>query len=444
MNTEELDLTQVITKEEAGISGYYPESSPDELFLDNADVFAQLDQELSTQAKSAPQEDTHDYSTEYPYLLINRNEFIHYLNRISDFKSYGFSRAVETGVTLRVEDTQEGTKVIQLIAPRLDSYFVGTLTGETDLPSGTVIYLPLEFCTKISKYLLPRILFYKKQVENMDRFFVRLSLNDLELINTSLIGSDLKLLDFNATVDYDSEVSIKASELYHTLDSHLKLISRISNKDNTSNGSSKVELISTDGYFYITNSQIRLVSESKLPNNTFTRSAVSYLVKASNQLPQDVEMRIYKATHEDGSEYLMFTDTQSQFYLRSNPRTITEDIKGEFFNNVPEYVSVSGTQLRDYVQYASVLPQADARSIIKVENGRLSFVINYTFGSSSELPIDITSNLSIEDGQFKFVTKLLLTALSVLDLSNLKLSLKQGALLLTDGYATLSITSIRF
>ena len=213
MNTEELDLTQVITKEEAGISGYYPESSPDELFLDNADVFAQLDQELSTQAKSAPQEDTHDYSTEYPYLLINRNEFIHYLNRISDFKSYGFSRAVETGVTLRVIDTQEGTKEIQLIAPRLDSYFVGTLTGETDLPSGTVIYLPLEFCTKISKYLLPRILFYKKQVENMDRFFVRLSLNDLELINTSLIGSDLKLLDFNAIVDYYSEVSIKANEL---------------------------------------------------------------------------------------------------------------------------------------------------------------------------------------------------------------------------------------
>lgn len=397
-----------------------------------------IDVNNSTEKTSTPKVDNTDYTVPEgaKYIMMESKPLIKCLSQLSTVIELNSPRAVSRGISLKVLND----KNIDVICPNELYYFKTTLEADSTVDSGSIIFIEYMFLNKIAKFIPPKILIYSKETtvgtQTITKYYIRLTTGDLELINTNLIDSDIKRLNFEFDILMDKPMCIlNTEETYRKISTMIKLLPFESD-------SPRRRLHANKGLTSFRSALIFSSTDLNLPDIQLDIRTANYLLKACQYC--------------NVGETLMFVPTTSETIPRhaivygntimvTNYASTNEDPKlKEVLTNLPDLTVVDYSQLKYQLDYATSITYAMGTVTFENTNGILVGKLKLQNGSESPIEIPTTGTLTIPEGtKFKVNTKTLLTSLNSLDPSlETSLGFKDGILYLTNSDIKIALITI--
>ena len=387
---------------------------------------------------SAPKIDTTDYTVPEgaKYIMLESKPLVKCLSQLSTVIELNSPRAVSRGISIKVIDD----KNIDVICPNELYYFKTSLEAESTVDAGSIIFIEYMFLTKIARFIPPKVLIYSMDetvgAQTITKYYIRLTTGDLELINTNLIDSDIKRLNFEFDILMDKPMSIlNTDETYRKISTMIKLLPFESD-------SPRRRLHAHDNLTSFRSALIFSCTDLNLPNIQLDIRTANYLMKACQ--------------HCGTGETLMFVPTTSETIPRhaivygntvmvTNYASTNEDPKlKEVLTELPDMTVVDYSQLKYQLDYATSITYAMGTVTFENSNGTLLGKLKLQNGSESPIEIPTSGKLNIPEGtKFKVNTKTLLTSLNSLDPSlETSLGFKNGILYLTNSDIKIALVTI--
>ena len=398
------------------------------------DVFKYLE-EIEKENASTLNIDTFDYTAPEGsnYVLVDKKDIKKILDCISNIIDLNSPRAVSRGISIRPIDN---TKV-DIICPNPVYYYKTTEDASNTLEEGTIIFVEYLFLTKIAKFLPPRILIYSKDVDVngtiITKYFIRLTTGDLELINTTLIGTENGMVNTNFKLSEEPISILDAEETYRKFNSILRILPNESD--------SKRRVINVkDGRLTFYAPTIFLQSKLNLPNTIINMNIGKYIRSACRYADEDIA--IYKVIDEDVDRYAIVVENMVMI-------TILRDAKDDSI--VTDKLSViNATAKIDYIDtkynldYITSIIYAIGNLYLKKNKDLLTGTFKLHNGSSSNITLRINGYLDLpDDKSIRVSSKSLLFILNALDSSlDLNISYEDGILFLLNSDVKIALVTI--
>lgn len=356
-------------------------------------------------AESAPVEDTVDYTTDKPYIKINSRSLLKILVQISPIINESSNRAVSRGITLRVISSDS----VEVITPNELYYYKAILPCETTLPNGSVIFIEYKFLTKMSKFIPQQTLIYKDtNSDGLDIYYIRMVTDDLELVNTQLIESDKKKLDYEFNVTNEIK-SLEPSEL-------LASLSTFSSVVNFESDSNRKQVNIKDEKAMFKSPLVYARSTVKLNDMVIKLKNIQYIIKTIGLLEQGENLVIKNTDSQTYTRYAICTNNS---YMIANYSDATSDdrING-LFDSKPAMTLIDYGKLKYQLDYASSITYALGTIKFTVKDNKLSGQLKLNNGNFSPLEIPLLGDFLVPEGTtFNVNTKTFLSSLNSLDAS---------------------------
>ena len=439
MDLEEA-LNTPVSIDETSMAGTYRGEIQDDAFVDETpnafdDAMALIDEMENTaapggQAKSEPV-DTVDYTTDKPFIKLNSRSLLRILSQISPIINENSNRAVSKGITLRVVSNDS----VEVISPNELYYFKAVLSCETTLEVGEIIFLEYRFLQKMARFIPQQTLIYKDvNKDGMDIYYIRMINDDLELINTQLIDSDKKKLDYAYNVTEEIKVLEPAKLL-----SSLSTLSRVVSFESDSN---RKEINIVDGRAVFKSALVHARSLTDLNNMALKIKNIQYIIKTIGLLNQGENIVIKNTDSEQYTRYAICTDNS---VMIANYSDGVEDLRiKDLFDNPPTMTLIDYGKLKYQLDYANAITYAMGNVNFEVKDGKLNGQIKLNNGNSSPLDIPLLGDIPLADGTtFKVNTKTFLNSLNSLDPTlETSIGYKDGYVYLSNANVTLILLSI--
>lgn len=403
-----IDISETSRSEFAGSD----ENVPQEEIL-TTDIFQEIE---SVPVEVQPQ-DTTDYSLpdNTEYLLIERSRLNHILSQLTPIIDLNSTKAVSRGITLSIKSPDK----LSIICPNDLYYFTADARTETTFAEGTNIYLEYQFIQKIAKFIPQKVLIFKQD----DKYFIRLTTDDLELINTQLIESDTKKLvyDYEVTDELIQEVPhsdlIKLNTMYKLMSFEADTPRRqLSGNDTTT----------------FRSAQLFTSSDIKLPNIKINQKVCTYLIKLASLLGKDDTVKIYNTTSDTVLRYAITYDDITM--ITNYPTTQEDATLTQIFTELPDLTVIDYSKLKYNLEYANAITYAMGQITLINKDGELKLLIKLQNGNTSPVVIDCLTPVTIETNkEIKISTKSLINLLNALNpAQTTKLGFKDGLLYITN------------
>lgn len=399
------------------------------------DEIVDVNNETSTPSQKV---DNTDYTVPEgsKYIMMESKPLIKSLSQLSTVIELNSPRAVSRGISIKVVDNTK----IDVICPNEIFYFKTSLEADSTVDTGSIIFIEYMFLTKIARFIPPKILIYSKDetvgTQTITKYFIRLTTGDLELINTNLIDSDIKRLNFEYDILTDKPLSIlNSEETYRKISTMVKLLPFESD-------SPRRLLHSHDNLTSFRSALIFSSTDLPLPNVQLNIKTANYLMKACQHCSQGETLMIAPTTSETIPRHaIVYGNT----VMVTNYASTNEDPKlKEVLTNLPDMTVVDYSQLKYQLDYATSITYAMGTVTFENTDGVLVGKLKLQNGSESPIEIPTTGTLTIPNGtKFKVNTKTLLTSLNSLDPSlETKLGFKDGILYLTNSDIKIALVTI--
>ena len=432
MNNYNLDEEIDVSLTSRAKAGYTDGQGYDESQLIQVDGSTEIDEAFEAAKVEVDIPDEVDYTTDKPYLLIDRLDLFKALKQIGPIINLGSKRAVSRGITLRFDSKKENS--VRLINVNETYYYSVDIPCETTLPEDTTIFIEYAALQKISKFLHRKIRITMEVAEDgRQKFFLFTKNGDLELINTRLLDAELKLTEMT----YNITDEVIASMEKDSLNIALSTLSRIT----TFESDSKRRTLSTkNNLTTFTSPLVRACSQTQLFEKTIRRAEVDYMLMATTLANNDTKViQVYKV-ESDVTRYAIYYDDS---FMITNYADSKEDIMiPKLIAEIPDLTQINFANLKYQLDYANSITYAIGMITFEVKNGVLLGTINLQNQAESVLDIELESALTIPEGtKFKVNTKTLLSTVNSLD-ANLPtyIGYKDGMLYIKNDYVTMLLT----
>lgn len=424
-----IDLTQIVKKEETKRDNYNFDTVPENAYTE--DIKDEIEKELDTMnSKSEPEVDTFDYTTDQPHILFSKKDLLQVISQVSTVLDTGSKRAVSRGITLKVISND----TVGVIMPNESYYFKSQITcTESTLEIGTTIFIEYAFIQKMVRFLPPKILIYSK-VDQITKYYIKLTTDDLELLNTQLIESDAKRLENEYTIVGEPLCEISLTELSHSLTSLYGIL-------NFESDSPRRVLSSYDGKITFKSPLVFASSDSTLLDIQLRKNEIIYLIRAA-QLASDAKiLKVYNTNSELTRYVFEYDNTQ----LMTNFAKPNEDAKiRDLLTKVPDLTVIDYGKLKYQLDYANSITYAMGTITLCNTDGVLSGMIKLSNGSEAPFAVPTISNVTIPANEkIRVNTKTLLSSLNALDSSQeTRIGYSNGILYLSNNDITLMLITV--
>lgn len=398
--------------------------SYDNIIVDDLDLLTDEDIVMQEQEEKSDQPDTfvYDVPEGAPYLAFDRSLLRNALLQISPILGLNSKRAVSRGITLVVENDKEAS----IIYPNDSYYFKATIPVDTTLPEGTTIFIEYLHINKMARFMPRTIYIYlvKSPIpEGHDKYNMIFTTGHLELINTSLIGSDLKQLSYPYVETETTVKTLDAPETARKANTLGKVLKIQSDSDQ------KIVHIK-NGITYTKAATLYSCSELDLPNVQLDPVRTAYLARACT-LSKGDPIRFTSTNSETIPRYaIRYGDTV--FYTNYADSKVDPKVE-ELFNNIPELAKIDYANFKYQLEYANSIIYSMGTLLVTVQDGTLLCSIELRNGSHSEINLNILEPLPDMANPYKINTKSLLDALSALDPTlDTKIGFKDGLVYLVN------------
>lgn len=428
------DLTQEVKKEQTSFNDKNITAPEFNLSTPSEEV-NEFDQMLSTEfaKKDSEQEvaDTFDYTTELPHVLLERKELLNIIYVVGAILNNNAHKAVGRGISLQVIDKNK----VELVTPGELYYFKTVIDTECDLPVGDVIFLEYLFLQKIAKFLPPKILITKNTQEVtgmlMDKYFIRLTTDELELLNSRLIQSDVERLKEDFTVG-ELVKELPVTSIASSLETLFKVLPFQAD-------TKRREISVQDNKCTFKSSQVYVSSDCDMINLKLRKAEVDYILRLAKYADQNSMLKIYKVTKGESAltHYLLELNNIKMVTNYSDPST--DVILKEAMSDLPELFEINYSNLKYQLEYANSITYALGQITMSMGEDQLEGSIKLNGGSTSPFTLPTTKPMILpKDTKFIINSKTLLNCINALDPTlQLSVGYKQGFLYLVNSSVTL-------
>lgn len=432
---EEIDFSKEITLDQTSMVG-------EREALPNMSDFVEQEKspldDIISASLTVEQEkpDDTDYSTDLPHLLISRKSLLKVLNQVVAILNNNARRAVDRGITLKVID--ENT--VEAITPGELYYYKAIIPTEEPctLPIGTTVFMELITIQKLVKFLLPKVritqTFEEEFGQNIEKFHILLSTDELTLLNSKLIQADIdRLEDKN---EYESPEPVKTvrvidfansiNTLFKVLPFQADLKKRV------------VQL--KDGMCSFKAAQVYAASKFDMLDLQLRKAELDYIVRTSKYADSTSEF-IIKKIKSTIPRYSFECDGTTLITNFATPSV--DPILEETMNAIPELVPIDYSELKYQLDYSNSITYALGTITLQVKSGKVEGSINLKSGSSPfTLPLQGDLNLP-ENTKININSKTFLNCLNSLNPTLVtKFGISNGLVYLVNDEVTVIIITI--
>ena len=430
-------LNSDISIEDTSRQGYNDVSPEEQGAFDvKPDVFEEVvNAKVQTEATPKTSVDTTDYNVPYPKIKIASRPLFKILSQLTTIIDLNSQRAVSRGITLEIKDINS----VDLISPNEIYYFKATLECETDLPVGTRIFLDYSFLQKMARFIPQSVLIYKKEVNGFDKYYIRLSSDDLELLNVNLIEADAQKLvcPYNIVED---ETHLHRELEPSTLAEGLQTMTKVINFESDTN---RRTVNVRDKHMLFRSPLVYARAKTEMEDLILRAKELNYILKTISLLKDGEKLKIYDTDSQQYPRRAIVTDNTmmiTNFAVATDDTTISA-----LFDKPVALTPIEYGELKYQLEYASAITYAIGVIEFKVEQGKLNGNLKLNNGSLSPLSIPIVGDsINIPEGTtFKVNTKTFLNSINSMSSSlELKIGLLDGMLYLVNDSISLILITI--
>lgn len=394
-----------------------------------------LSAKAQTETASKATVDTTDYNVPYPKIKIASRPLFKILSQLTTIIDLNSQRAVSRGITLEVKDINS----VDLISPNEIYYFKATLECETDLPVGTRIFLDYSFLQKMARFIPQSVLIYKKEVNGFDKYYIRLSSDDLELLNVNLIEADAQKLVCPYNIIEDEAHPHRELEP-STLAEGLQTMTKVINFESDTN---RRTVNVRDKHMLFRSPLVYARAKTEMEDLILRAKELNYILKTISLLKDGEKLKIYDTDSQQYPRRAIVTDNTmmiTNFAVATDDTTISS-----LFDKPVALTPIAYGELKYQLEYASAITYAIGVIEFKVEQGKLNGNLKLNNGSLSPLSIPIEGDsINIPEGTtFKVNTKTFLNSINSMSSSlELKIGLLDGMLYLVNNSISLILITI--
>lgn len=365
-----------------------------------------------------------DYYKVLDYITLPSNaitDILKQLNTIINLKASKLSR----GITLKVWSKD---KVI-VLCPNELYFFSAELTCETTLPVDTCIYLDYIFLQKLTKFFLNDFYIFLYE----DKYYLRLSTGNLELLNTYLLDSekDRLLGNFSMTSEiYEYTVGNiynKLKSLYSITDFEIEANKRWVN--------------SRDGIITFKSIMLKAKTDFDFINAKIDYKILNYLLYLCSIANSTDVIELVKCSSSIIPKYAI--SYNNTVMVSSYPASSESTSVLSLFEELPPFSVIDYQDLKYKLEYADSITYAKGMVTFINRDNKLIGKIKLQNNSETEVEIPVLGELYLKPkDQIRVSFKTLLVALGALD-SDLEtyFGLKDGLLYLINRDISLVINT---
>lgn len=335
------------------------------------------------------------YATEYPYLLIDKEDLFRIVKQVSSIINVNGKRPVSRGLTLRIIDPTH----VEVILPNEIYYFKTTIDAKCTLKVGTTIFLDYVFLKKLKKFIPPKILIY---LNHMMKYHVRTIKSELPLNKISISPDDLTRLDIPFEIT-DKVCEVNLGELYNSLNTPFKMINFESEQP--------YRILSIeDGLLQFKCPMVFAGTTTKLLDIILVKKVVNYLLDATTLTKENTAVTIYNTDSKIDRYALIYDDTM---LIIPKSKMKSRRAKSELFNELPKLTTIDYQQVKDILELMTACTYAMGNITLSSEDNILKGIFKLEGGSNQTFTITTLSELKIPHGQqIRLNTKTLLNSLN--------------------------------
>ena len=365
-----------------------------------------------------------DFTTVTEYISIDSKlilDILKQLNTIINLKASKLSR----GITLRIWDSE----TVMAICPNELYFFTAELPCINTLPSGTCIYLDYVFLQKLTRFFLQDFYLFKVN----DKYYLKLSTGNLELLSPYLLDSEKDKLDNKYAVS-QTKHTYKIGDIYNKL----KSLYNITDFEIETN---KRWVNSKDGLVTFKSPMLMAKANFDFINAKIDYKILNYLLYLCSISVSNDTIEIYDV---EAKIIPKFAIKYNNTLMISNYPASTTDTKIlSLFEDLPQFTVIDYVDLKYKLEYADSITYAKGVVTFINRDNKLIGKIKLQNNSETEVEIPVLGQLYLKPSQqIKVNFKTLLVVLNALD-SDLEtyFGLKDGLLYLINSNISLALVT---
>lgn len=363
-----------------------------------------------------------DLSKVTEYISFDSKQLLDLLKQLETIINLKASK-LSRGITLRVYD--ENT--VMLICPNELYFFTAEIPCTTTLEPDTSIYLDYVFLQKLSKFFINSFYVFKYD----DKFYLKLSTGNLEIINPYLLDVEKKKLD-NKNKLKDTKHTYKMGNFYNKL----KSLCAITNFEREA---TLRWINSYDGKITFKSQLLYAKTEFEFINAQIDYKILSYLLYLCEVGNSSDEIEIYDVASSLIPKFAIKYKGTEMISNYPNGKPMTKLLS--VFEDLPKFTIIDYADLKYKLEYANSITYARGVVTFINRDGKLIGKIKLTNNSETEVEIPVLGELYLKPSQqIRINFDTLLLALSTLD-SDLQtyFGLKDGFLYLINSDISLAL-----
>ena len=363
-----------------------------------------------------------DFSKISKYLVIDTKvvlDILKQLNTIINLKGSKLSR----GIVLKVWDE----KTVLVIYPNELYFFNAEIPCESTFGVDTCIYLDYTFLQKLSRFFVND--FYIFEYNN--KYYLKLSTGNLELLNTNLLDAEKNKLIYKYSMTQEI-YSYKVGSIYNKLKS-LYSITAFELEAN------KRWINSKNGISTFKSPLLMAKSDFDFIDAKLDYKILNYLLYLCSIASSDDVIEFIKCKSVVIPKYAIHF--KGTIMIASYPDSSTNQKVLDLFTDLPKFTIIDYLDLKYKLEYADSITYAKGMVTFVNKDNRLIGKIRLQNNSETEVEIPVLGELYLKQSQqIKVNFKTLLVALNTLD-SDLEtyFGLKDGLLYLINSDISLAI-----
>ena len=314
-----------------------------------------------------------DYTTDSECVLFSTEALVKILSQLSTIIDLISPRKVSRGLNFVV-----GSDKLTVITPNELHYFKAELSMEKcTFEEGTTFWVDYNFLTKMTRFLPLKVLIYRKE----GVYYLRLVTGDLELIDTSLIDSDLNKLRQDWDV-LDTNMVLNKSEVVSSLGTLSKLYSFASDLPR------RVFDVKDDLVQFMT-PFVQATSALHFPEVRLIPPVVNYLIKACSLCSAAGNVELHNTSSETIPRYAIVFDNITMI---TNYAGTKFDVNSKAVKSLlPEGTAIQFNEVKYIFDYVNSITYASGNVTLKVKGDKIIGKIKLNNNNESLIEIPVIS-----------------------------------------------------
>ena len=316
-----------------------------------------------------------DYTVDGECVLFSTEALVKVLSQLSTIIDLISPRKVSRGLNFVVEQDK-----ITIITPNELYYFKSFIKPEKCTFTGeAVFFIDYNFLIKMTRFLPLKVLIYKKE----GTYYLRLVTGDLELVDTSLIDSDIRRLDQDWEVLDTVVCTLNKTEVLTSLGTLSKLYSFASDLPR------RVFDVKDDKVQFIT-PFVQATSTVHFPEVRLLPPVVNYLLKACSLCSAAGEVELHETSSQTITRYaIVFDDI---IMITNYAGSKFDDNTKAVQSCLPQGTAIQFNELKYTLEYVNSITYASGNVTLTVKGDKVIGKIKLNNNNESTVEIPVISN----------------------------------------------------